>query len=151
MRAFLQVSGLVMVLAIFGTVTASAQNDAAEAIEAVNQLFQEYVAAGNVDALAMLYTEDGMSMQPNTNPFVGHDAIREAHAAMLATGVGALRLTTDELQVFGDTAHEVGRYVTETADGGHIDHGKYVAIWKRIDGEWKLHRDIFTATWPHSN
>ena len=151
MRALLQVSVLVMVLVIFGTVTVSAQNGAAEAIKAVNQLFQEYVAEGNADALTMLFTEDGMSMQPNTNPFVGHDAIREAHAAMLATGVGALRLTTDELQVFGDTAHEVGRYVTETADGGHIDHGKYVAIWKRIDGEWKLHRDIFTATWPHSN
>ena len=145
MRAFLQVSGLVMVLAIFGTVTASAQNDAAEAIEAVNQLFQEYVAAGNADGLAMLYTEDGMSMQPNTNPYVGHEAISEAHAALFATGVGVIRLTTDELQVFGDTAHEVGRFVTETADGDHVDHGKYVAIWKRIDGEWKLHRDIFNS------
>ena len=134
-----------MVLAIFGTVTASAQNDAAEAIEAVNQLFQEYVAAGNADGLAMLYTEDGMSMQPNTNPYVGHEAISEAHAALFATGVGVIRLTTDELQVFGDTAHEVGRFVTETADGDHVDHGKYVAIWKRIDGEWKLHRDIFNS------
>ena len=43
------------------------------------------------------------------------------------------------------TAHEVGRFVTETADGDHIDHGKYVVIWKRIEGEWKLHRDIFNS------
>ena len=62
MRALLQVSVLVMVLVIFGTVTVSAQNGAAEAIKAVNQLFQEYVAEGNADALTMLFTEDGMSM-----------------------------------------------------------------------------------------
>ena len=111
----------------------------------IRDRFQEYVAAGNADGLAMLYTEDGMSMQPNTNPYVGHEAISEAHAALFATGVGVIRLTTDELQVFGDTAHEVGRFVTETADGDHVDHGKYVAIWKRIDGEWKLHRDIFNS------
>ena len=145
MRAFLQVSVLVMAFAIVGAGTVGAQNDAAEAIKAVNQLFQGYVAAGNVDALTMLYTEDGMSMQPNANPRVGHEAIKEAHAEMFATGVGALRLTTDELEVFGDTAHEVGRFVTETADGGHIDHGKYVCIWKLINGEWKLHRDIFNS------
>ena len=46
MRALLQVSVLVMVLVIFGTVTVSAQNGAAEAIKAVNQLFQEYVRCG---------------------------------------------------------------------------------------------------------
>ncbi len=145
MRALLQVSVLVMVLVVFGTVTAGAQNGAAEAIKAVNQLFQEYVAEGNADPLTMLFTEDGMSMQPNADPRVGHEAIKEAHAEMFATGVGALRLTTDELEVFGDTAHEVGRFVTETADGDHIDHGKYVVIWKRIEGEWKLHRDIFNS------
>ena len=53
MRALLQVSVLVMVLVVFGTVTAGAQNGAAEAIKAVNQLFQEYVAEGNADALTM--------------------------------------------------------------------------------------------------
>ena len=104
MRAFLQVSVLVMAFAILGAGTVGAQNDAAEAIKAVNQLFQEYVAEGNADALTMLFTEDGMSMQPNADPRVGHEAIKEAHVEMFATGVGALRLTTDELEVFGDTA-----------------------------------------------
>lgn len=145
MRAFLQVLALVMALAILGAGTVGAQNEAVEAIKAVNQQFQDYVAEGNVDAIAMLYTEDGMFMQPNANPFVGHEAIKEAIAGMIATGVGAVRLTSDELQVFGDTAHEVGRYVLETADGDHIDHGKYICIWKRINGEWRLHRDIFNS------
>ena len=67
MRELLQVLGLVMVLAIFGTVTASAQNDAAEAIEAVNQLFQEYVAAGNADGLAMLYTGPSEQSSSSSN------------------------------------------------------------------------------------
>ena len=43
MRAFLQVLALVMALAILGAGTVGAQNEAVEAIKAVNQLFQEYL------------------------------------------------------------------------------------------------------------
>jgi ketosteroid isomerase-like protein len=27
-----------------------------------------------------------------------------------------------------------------------MDSGKYVVIWKREDGAWKLHRDIWTTS-----
>jgi hypothetical protein len=27
-----------------------------------------------------------------------------------------------------------------------IDEGKYVVVWKRVGGQWKLHRDIWTSS-----
>jgi ketosteroid isomerase-like protein len=33
-------------------------------------------------------------------------------------------------------------------DGKVADRGKYVVIWKRVGGEWKLHRDIWTTSLP---
>jgi ketosteroid isomerase-like protein len=29
-----------------------------------------------------------------------------------------------------------------------LDEGKYVVIWKRHQGKWKLHRDIWTTSMP---
>ena len=40
-------------------------------------------------------------------------------------------MPADEIEVFGDTATELGTYVTETRDGEHIDHGNYIVIWKK--------------------
>jgi hypothetical protein len=34
------------------------------------------------------------------------------------------------------------------ADGGALDNGKYVVVWHRDAGTWKLHRDIWTTSQP---
>jgi hypothetical protein len=31
-----------------------------------------------------------------------------------------------------------------------LDQGKYIVIWKREKGQWKLHRDIFNSSVPAS-
>jgi hypothetical protein len=45
-------------------------------------------------------------------------------------------------------AHEVGKY-TLMGDGDKVlDAGKYIVIWQRQDGQWKLHRDIWNSSQP---
>jgi ketosteroid isomerase-like protein len=35
------------------------------------------------------------------------------------------------------------------AEGGQvIDNGKYVVLWRREAGQWKLHRDIWNSSQP---
>lgn len=51
-----------------------------------------------------------------------------------------------EVQVLGDMAVEVGSYVATGADGSHADHGKYIAVWKNVGGEWKIVQDIFNSS-----
>ena len=41
-------------------------------------------------------------------------------------------------------AYEVGRYAL-SGQVGDIDHGKYIVVWKKVGGQWKLHRDIFNS------
>ena len=50
----------------------------------------------------------------------------------------------------GDTAIEVGRAELFDAAGEIADTLKYIVIWKRVDGKWKLHRDIFNSITPAS-
>lgn len=125
-----------------------AQEDAAAAIAATNRAFQEAVAAGDAAAVAAVYTEDALLMAPNAPAAQGHEAIQAAMQEMLDMGVGSLTLTTDEVMDHGDTATEVGRYVLESTDGEHLDHGKFIVIWKRTGEGWRLHRDIFNSDMP---
>ncbi len=119
-------------------------------IEAANQQLSDLFAAGDADALGMWYTVDALLMGPNANPIEGREAITANFKEVLAAG-GTLRLTSDEVEVFGDVAHEVGRYVQEASDGSHVDHGKYIVIWKRTEDGWKLYRDIWNSNMASSN
>jgi len=150
MRVFLRVLVVIMTVGVLGAGAATAQHGDAEWIEAANQQFSDLFAAGDADALGMRYTVDAIVMGPNANPIEGREAITANFKEALAAG-GTLRLTTDEVEIFGDVAHEVGRYVQEAADGSHVDHGKYIVIWKQTEDGWKLYRDIFNSNMASSN
>ena len=57
-------------------------------------------------------------------------------------GIKEAVLETIEAEDLGDTAIEGGRYRLLVANGSVADAGKYIVIWKREGGTWKLHRDI---------
>jgi len=64
------------------------------------------------------------------------------------SGVKGVRLKTLEVESHGDLAHEVGQYELLDAAGKTLDRGKYVVIWKKDGGRFKLHRDIWTTSMP---
>jgi len=38
---------------------------------------------------------------------------------------------------------------TLVGEGGRVlGKGKYIVVWKRVAGQWKLHRDIFNSNAP---
>ncbi len=65
-------------------------------------------------------------------------------------GIKAIKLETIEVEGYGDTASEVGRYILESGDGQVLDQGKFIVIWKQEAGQWKLHRDIINSSMPAS-
>jgi ketosteroid isomerase-like protein len=44
----------------------------------------------------------------------------------------------------GDLAYETGTVRLVARDGKQTE-GRYVVVWKRDGGRWKLHRDIWNA------
>ena len=57
-------------------------------------------------------------------------------------------LETMEVEAYGSTAQEMGRYTLKAAGGQVADAGKYLVIWKQEGSTWKLHRDIWTTSRP---
>lgn len=117
-------------------------------IDTVNQQLAQAVRNGDAAAAAALYTEDGKFLAPNADFFSGRDAIQGFFQAAIDGGIRGLNLRTLELDVQGDKAHEVGTYEL-VADGGAVaDSGKFIVIWKRVDGAWRLHRDMINTSRP---
>tara|TARA_B100000945_G_C20039145_1_gene438237 strand:- start:104 stop:574 length:471 start_codon:yes stop_codon:yes gene_type:complete len=119
--------------------------DVAAAIADINRQFMDCVSQGDADLCASLFTDDALYGAPNLPFAQGRAAIRDAWEKEIEAGMKSLRLMTDEVGSFGDTAHEVGRYVVEGSDDVHLDHGKYIVLWKRTSEGWRAHREVFNS------
>jgi uncharacterized protein (TIGR02246 family) len=115
------------------------------AIEAVNGQFQDAFAAGDAAAVAALYTADGQVLPPNAPAVTGTDALRGYWQGAMDAGIRSVALSTREMEIFGDTAIELGGYTVAVEGGQVVDEGSFLVVWKRRDGAWRLHRDIFNS------
>lgn len=116
-----------------------------EAITAANNSFMQAFARGDAAGVAALYTSEGMAMAPGFEAFTGREQIQALWQGAMDMGLKGATLETVELDQVDDTAIEVGRYTLSGASGNLIDAGKYLVVWKEVDGRWLLHRDIWNT------
>lgn len=119
---------------------------------AVHEFADRWAAAfnaGDLDALTDLYTEDALFADA-FGRFVGHEAIREGIATALPVTIGEDRIdiSTDEVEILGDSAHSLGTYVISTTDGSMLTQGSWMLVSKRVDGAWKMHRHVVSMLMP---
>jgi ketosteroid isomerase-like protein len=71
---------------------------------------------------------------------VGRDAVAALYRQFFSGGMKEIRGTPShvEMATSGDLAYETGvnRIVLRTPNGDALDVGKYLLVWKRIDGQW---------------
>ena len=144
----LLLAGLVMVSG--APLLAQKGGDAAvrTAIENANKKFAEGAKKGDAALLASVYTTDAQALPANSEPITGRAAIQRMWQSVLDSGINGFELTTSEIESSGNIAYEVGSYVLKMKDGSVADRGKYCVVWKRVGGEWRLHRDIWTTSMP---
>jgi len=104
--------------------------------------------ADNLEALAAMYTEDGCRLPPNMEAVQGRAAIAGQVQAGKEAGAAQVKVTVTEAESIGDMAYGRGTYELTGADGSHIDHGKWINVSKRVNGEWKIHCDSWNSNMP---
>lgn len=118
------------------------------AIEAANAKFSEAFARGDAKALSAMYTSDAIAFPPDSEMIRGNEAIGQYWKATRDGGVQSATLTTIDVGRSGDVAYEVGKVSLTIQPAGKEPTtalAKYVVVWKRVDGSWKLHRDIWNG------
>jgi uncharacterized protein (TIGR02246 family) len=126
--------------------TAVQAEDVRAVIEAKSKAFSAAVARGDAAAVAALYTSTAQVLPPGGEVARGRDAIQKVFQGAIDAGMRDVPLTTLEVEAHGDTATEVGTWAWKGKDGATVDHGKYLVIWKKEGGQWRLHRDIWNSS-----
>jgi ketosteroid isomerase-like protein len=122
-----------------------------EAIAQANQQFMKAFKQSNAGDVAGCYSAGAQLFPANVGTISGRDNIQGFWQAVMDMGVKTARLETVELDVLGETVIEVGRYTLLGGQEQVLDSGKYLVVWKPEQGQWKLHRDIWTTSLPVHN
>ncbi len=125
--------------------TAATLPDIRAAVAAGNQRFMIAVNRGDAAAMAAVYSSDAKVLPPGGEPVGGPAAIEAFWHGALQLGIKSARLETDEVELQGARAIEIGRYTLEGEAGRVLDRGKYLVVWRQEAGEWRLHRDIWNS------
>lgn len=119
-------------------------DSAKKSIDDQNAAFQKAFENSDSVGLANLFTSDGKMMMPGAPSIVGRPAIASTAAMFMKMNIKRQAKTID---VWGndDLLAEEGTVSLFDQKGAEIEHAKYLVIWKKEDGQWKLFRDMWNT------
>lgn len=142
-------------LVLFSGCATPPQVDIAAEVDAIRELdrqWQAAVDAKDVEAVISFYAPDAVKMEPNAPGIVGIEHFREAFEAWLPLPNVSNEFGPDVIEVAasGDMAWDRGTYhfVMETPEGTVEDIGKYLMVWKKINGEWLVIAECGNSDMP---
>ena len=100
---------------------------------------------GDTAELADLYTDDAKIMGHGEPSVFGKDKILNVFEGFVRNKITVSEFTTigiwgnDELIVEEGT----GKFFHE--NGKIVSRGKYLLVWKKIEGKWKIFRDMYNS------
>ena len=113
-------------------------------VAAVNRQFEAAARNQDLDGLAALYTADAMALPPDGPIVKGRSDIRQMWAMVAQElGLKEVKLRTISFEQEGSLGHEVGE-ATLLVGAGSVAV-KYMVVWKKTDGQWRIHRDIWNS------
>ena len=118
--------------------------DASARIAEAGRRFLLRFAASDPADIAACYTEDAQILTSSMSPVRGRAAIESLFKFTRGPG-HTLEFRTEDLDVQGDTAIEIGAYVRRNGERATFDSGRYMVVWKRVGGQWQIHRDMFAT------
>jgi uncharacterized protein (TIGR02246 family) len=123
-----------------------------QAIRQLDDQWNAAIARKDVEANVAFYAADGVVLWPDAPAGRGTAAIRNAWTEMLKAPNLKLVLTPEDIHVSqsGDLATDVGRVAAEmdTPQGHAKEDAKYLVVWKKVNGSWKVQYDAFNANAP---
>jgi uncharacterized protein (TIGR02246 family) len=113
-------------------------------IEAVNAKWMELFNKGDFAGIAELYTADAIAFPPGSAIVKGKAAIGAMWKG-LAEQAGNPKVVTLDVKRLGPAAaREIGTFSLTTKGPSPKEiSGKYLVVWERVRGQWKLAADIW--------
>lgn len=120
------------------------------ALHARSDAFQAAEAALDVERSTAFWAEDALIQPAGMQQIQGREAVRGLYRQFF-TGMGIKELkgtaTSLVMARSGELAYETGinRILIHMAGGDVLDVGKYLLVWRRLNGEWYASALSFTS------
>jgi ketosteroid isomerase-like protein len=117
------------------------------AAAAGDKRYAAWLAAGQADSIANVFTEQGREMPPNQPAVVGRAAIKAYEARNAATFAANLVIRGESYMASGPLGVERGSYTFEGkakpgapkgVPAAVKDDGKYLLHWHNVNGQWLI-------------
>ncbi|XP_070562415.1 uncharacterized protein [Ptychodera flava] len=97
--------------------------------------------SGDIKSYSEHFSEDCRLLFPGKEVQNGRKAIYDILQSMKTSGIAKVAITQKEAAGFGDLAYSCGTISTLKDDGSLINAGKFLAILKKINGNYYIHID----------
>jgi ketosteroid isomerase-like protein len=118
---------------------------ARRSIEDLEERFMTAHVAGDSAAIDALFTRDAVSYPPGAPAAIGAAAINDLTLEYTRSGITEARNTMTHCFGNADFVVVHGTYRTVNGPDGNVECGKYVNVWKGVDGTRKLHVNIWNT------
>ena len=119
-----------------------------DAFMSICQQFQKSIEQGDLGNIGNLYTEDAKILPPNMDMLEGRDSIQAFWQRASEMGIKSYQPEILEVEYSGNLGFFVGKYTLYGNENKIINKGKFITVFKNIDGEWRVYRDIFNSSIP---
>ena len=106
-----------------------------------------FVAAGDSVGLANMYAQDAKFMMDGAPAISGRKNIQSTFSGMMKSGISRGDLIIIDVWGTENLLAEEGELSLFVGDT-EVDQVKYIVLWKKEEGKWKLFRDIFNSNLP---
>ena len=148
---YVTVSLLVVVLATL-SFSRPGLADEIQEIEIANTKWVEAFAKSDFEVIRATMAADSLLMSPNTPAVRGSDDVVEVWRGWADLAGVDIKWGANHTAIAssGDLAYSEGWYTFsfDTDNGRFEDVGKYIVIWKKVGGSWKVAVDIFNSDAP---
>lgn len=147
----LQIIGVTMMALSFATGCNTPAFDkiaARKNIEETDSMFVDLLNKGDATRLAECYTVDALLMMPNKPAIEGRTNIQSAMMDFIKSDATKMSIRINN--VWGDEEALIseGTLLFSTKEGQVVDRMKYITVYKKEDGMWKMFRDCFNSDLP---
>ncbi len=140
----------VAILIAVSQLYAQSEADMKAKFNELNKKFSQMMVDNDLEGMLSYYAENPISMPSYQPALRSLDAMRESHKQQHEMGmkITAFELTATDVIVEGNIAVEIGTYTIsmDMPEMGAIDdHGKYMNVWEKQGGDWKLRADMWNT------
>ena len=117
-------------------------------IDEKNNQFTKAHITGDTAFLNNIFTVDGKVFAPNSDVVVGRSAIAAVNLEYINFGIKEFREETTALYGNEEYLINEGKYFMSYGKDNTSEKGKFINIWKKVDGNWKLYSNIWNSNLP---